>query len=469
MTNLTTELNISGDSVHLSVPFSKVDKQRRMVHGFATLDNLDSQDDIVKYEASVKAFETFRGNIREMHTPKAVGKMISFRPEQVFVKDMGKSYKGIFVSAYVSKGAQDTWEKVIDETLTGFSIGGHIIKSSTVFDEDLDKVVRVVEDYEITELSLVDNPANNLANIVSFEKGVDGGYLTKTKTENVFFCRLHNVVQFSSTSHAECHQCGANMTNIGFVETDDPEKISVIKSMVANVRNAAAVGDMVDFDEGFGRVESVASDGDVFLPEDNEIYKGTELDPIAIIRVYEKNNDTIVETDRRIIKNLSSITKMKEVERVANEVEETVEPAVEETVVEEVKAEETEPEVESTTVPSDEVITKSEDTGLAEIKEMLTELTKALSALPDAIGSIAGIAKEAKDSAEEAQQVAKSATAELTKVKAEKEELGARIEAVEGSTAFRKSADVGDVVQTAPEVQSIWGGRFLDVPTKTTR
>jgi hypothetical protein len=32
----------------------------------------------------MRAFERFRGNIREMHGPNAVGKMVSFKPETFY-------------------------------------------------------------------------------------------------------------------------------------------------------------------------------------------------------------------------------------------------------------------------------------------------------------------------------------------------------------------------------------------------
>ena len=114
----------SGDNVRLSMPFSKVDKERRTVSGFASLDNLDKQDDIVTMEASLNAFKKFRGNIREMHQPSAVGKMISFKADKYFDPETKKMYNGVFVSTYISKGAQDAWEKVLDGTYSGFSIGG---------------------------------------------------------------------------------------------------------------------------------------------------------------------------------------------------------------------------------------------------------------------------------------------------------------------------------------------------------
>jgi hypothetical protein len=81
-----------GDSVRLSLPFSKVDIQRRIVSGFATLDNIDKQNDIVTTEASVKAFSKFRGNIREMHQPSAVGKMVSFKEDKYFDPESKKFY-----------------------------------------------------------------------------------------------------------------------------------------------------------------------------------------------------------------------------------------------------------------------------------------------------------------------------------------------------------------------------------------
>ena len=97
-----------GDNVRLSMPFAKVDKERRIVSGFATLDNLDVQNDIVTNDASLKAFSQFRGNIREMHQPSAVGKMVAFKEDKYFDPESKKFYSGVFVSAYVSKGVGES-------------------------------------------------------------------------------------------------------------------------------------------------------------------------------------------------------------------------------------------------------------------------------------------------------------------------------------------------------------------------
>ena len=103
-----------GDSVRFSMPIGKIDQERRIVSGFATLDNIDKQNDIVTTEASMTAFKKFRGNLREMHQPSAVGKVVSFKEDRYFDPETKKFYSGVYVSAYVSKGAQDTWEKVFD-------------------------------------------------------------------------------------------------------------------------------------------------------------------------------------------------------------------------------------------------------------------------------------------------------------------------------------------------------------------
>ena len=107
-----------GDNVRFSMPIGKVDQERRIVSGFATLDNVDKQNDIVTTEASINAFKKFRGNLREMHQPTAVGKVVSFKEDRYFDPSTKKFYSGVYVSAYISKGAQDTGRIV-----TGKQIG----------------------------------------------------------------------------------------------------------------------------------------------------------------------------------------------------------------------------------------------------------------------------------------------------------------------------------------------------------
>ena len=90
-----------GDNISLSVPFTKVNREKRTVSGFATLDNVDQTGDVVTAEASLKAFEGFRGNLREMHNSTAVGKVVSFKPETYYDPKSKEFYNGVYVDAYI--------------------------------------------------------------------------------------------------------------------------------------------------------------------------------------------------------------------------------------------------------------------------------------------------------------------------------------------------------------------------------
>ena len=234
-----------GDNVRLSMPLTKVDQERRIVSGFASLDNLDKQDDIVTTEASMEAFTKFRGNIREMHQPSAIGKMVSFKEEKYFDPETKKFYKGVFVSAYISKGAQDAWEKVLDGTYTGFSIGGRMNKWDDAYDEKSDKAIRVIKEYDLIELSLVDSPANQFANIVSVEKvnGIDTltGSSIDTVVENVFWDAESGIVTISENETELSPVSGEEMKNIGFVEKNDSEKTTMIKFLVDSAKGIRTI------------------------------------------------------------------------------------------------------------------------------------------------------------------------------------------------------------------------------------
>src|SRR6478752_2255981 len=203
------------NNVHLSMPLTKIDKENRLVSGWATLDNTDTQGDVVLAEASQKAFAKFRGNIREMHDKIAAGRLVDFKEDEFYDSETKKFYRGIYVTAYVSKGAQSTWEKVLDGTLTGFSIGGKIVDSAMEWVKDAGRSVRFVKDYDLFELSLVDNPANQLANVFSITKSADGtvmkGMVAEVEVNNIFWCPEHQVAKSNNSETAICSVCDDEM------------------------------------------------------------------------------------------------------------------------------------------------------------------------------------------------------------------------------------------------------------------
>lgn len=142
--------------LNLNIPISKIDEEQRIIGGWATVEELDKQGEITDYQASKKAFSNWEGNIREMHDPlRAIGKKVSV----AFDDDN----KAVFVSAKISESAdgQNAWTKIKEGILTGFSIGGRVLKmgKDTVKDASGERTVNRIMDYELSELSVVDNPA----------------------------------------------------------------------------------------------------------------------------------------------------------------------------------------------------------------------------------------------------------------------------------------------------------------------
>jgi hypothetical protein len=221
------------EDITLSIPFSKVDTARRIVTGYATAENIDPSGDLIEYSASEQAFRDWVGNIREMHAPKAVGKAINYRP--VMVPYQGREYRGFEVDAYISKGAQDTWEKILDGTLKGFSVGGRIVKASEDIDKSSNRTIRRIKQYELNELSLVDNMGNPAATVTMVKMAQDGSLTYDLVKYKVFYCDRHGI---SSINNSQCEH-GDTMREIGSVDELD---VDVIVKMVQTEIVKAAEG-----------------------------------------------------------------------------------------------------------------------------------------------------------------------------------------------------------------------------------
>jgi hypothetical protein len=417
-----------GDNVRFSMPIGKVDKERRIVSGFATLDNIDKQNDIVTTEASIEAFRKFRGNLREMHQPTAVGKVVSFKEDRYFDPQTKKFYSGVYVSAYVSKGAQDTWEKVLDGTLTGFSIGGNITKSMDSYDEEMDKAIRIVKEYELHELSLVDNPANQFANVVSIEKGQLGGFLAKTIVDTVYWCNTDDIVRLSKESDESCPTCSGSMKNIGFVE--DQNDIDTVKFLVDSAKGIRTI--KITKEENPMTEETMAAE------------------------------ETLVVADATKVENVEVAPEAPAEDAVAEATEVVAEEAPAEEPVAEAVAEADAPVAEEAEVAVDAVVDTAEEIAKS-VAEINNSLTNALSNLAETVKSMQTNVEAITKSLETVTGEVKSVASEVSQVKSTFNEFGKRVDLVEKDTAFRKSGDLGEIVQEpVRQVQkSLWGGRFL--------
>jgi hypothetical protein len=406
-----------GDNVRLTMPLSKVDKENRLVSGWASLDNADSQGDIVLKDANQKAFSRFRGNIREMHQPIAVGKMVDFKEDSYFDSQTQKFYNGIFVTVYVSKGAQATWEKVIDGTLQGFSIGGAIIDSETQFVKDAGRTIRFVKDYELIELSLVDSPANQLANVFSITKSSDGivmkGMVADTHSENVFWCEADGIAKTSTDDTVSCGNCGSTMQNIGWFEYDgDDDRSEKMKSVVANHNSSNTNGSV---DEPIAKQEDVPAnnEGGVIVAEEN------------------KTNETeaVSEVDEAVAESTEEVVEKAETEAADNSEVAAVEP---------------------------------------DFAKMFGDLQAAIESglAKNSSEATAAIAKATETFESKVNELVEKHNELTTNFESLKENIGGvekRLDSVESETAIKKSGDLGGSTEETltKSKGSKWGGRFL--------
>ena len=427
----------NGNAINLAVPFTKVNREKRTVSGFATLDNLDQTGDVVTQEASMKAFESFRGNIREMHQPLAVGKVASFRPETFYDPETKEFYNGVYVDAYISKGAQDTWEKVLDGTLTGFSIGGKIIESDNEVNKSTGASVRFIKDYALVELSIVDSPANELCNIISIEK-VNGqmvfkGIAADVKMENIFYCADSDSVFMSTESEFISPVTGKKTELIGWVESNDANKSKEIDKILDSRRS---------------RLQT--------LPSNNNIEKaiaegGNEVEKLNVTEATPVVEEAVVETPAEII--------------------EEVAPVEEESA--EVVAEETSAEVLEKSAELTEQDTPDFVKMLGDLKGFFSEtLEKASEANAAQVSTIKETVETFSKNvdlriSELAEKHTELSTA-VDSIKSIMDTVEKRVDAVESDTAIKKSTDLGGSAGVTIK-KSKWNGTFLGSVSELTK
>lgn len=408
-------LNSSGNHFRISVPISKVNAEKRQVSGFATLDNIDQTDDVITAAASQKAFNQFRGNIREQHNPHtAVGKMVDFTSQVYYDPATQKSYNGIYVTAYVSKGAQDTWEKVLDGTLSGFSVGGNINESDVEFDHEMNKSIRMIKDYDLVELSLVDSPCNQFANIFSIEKSNGAtlikGIAAETEISNVLYCDNDQVATVTKNESSACPKCDEQMVNIGWIES--------------------------------------ASDMDKALAAVVSAHRSLE-------KAHDVQSDDIEEGGIKMDEN-SVETEVVEEAAAVEEVEAAVEADAED-------AQEVEKAAEVSEVEADE---PDFEKMLADLKTYLTEtITKSDSESADALRKVQDAVAEIEKTVTEIRDNYETLSKTVADVEGKFDGVEKRLEVLDKAYAVKKSEDLGgsddSTLTKSKKAESVWDGAFL--------
>jgi ribosomal protein S20 len=438
-----------GENLHLSVPFTKVNREKRTVSGFATLDNVDQTGDVVIAEASIKAFENFRGNLREMHGPIAVGKVVSFKPETYYDEKTQTFYNGVYVTSYISKGAQDTWEKVLDGTLSGFSIGGKIKESDNEMNKATGEVVRFIKDYDLVELSIVDSPANELCNIFSIEK-VGGkmvykGLATEVVTENIFYCEESDSVFMSTEKTFESPVSGKPATLIGWVESSDMNKAKEIDNILASFKksrlplpetqlakqaNVEGGNDMEKLN--VGKEAEVVAEATVEAPAEvtPEVDAVAEEAPVA--ETNDESNVNLFDKSSDVADAAAEDTSADNVEKAA-EAQEVDEPDFAK-MLGDLKG------------FFAETLTKATEANAAQVSEIKT--------------SVEAFSKNVDARIEELAEKHSALSAAVTEIKGTIDGVQKRVDAVEGETAIKKSSDLGGS-EVFTKSKSKWSGAFL--------
>ena len=140
-------------SLNLFAQIAKIDESRHEVWGVATAEVVDKEGEIFDYESSKPYFQRWSdeiakatdgkslGNVREMHEPSAVGKLVAI--------DFDDDLRQVRVGARIVDSL--AWQKCMLGVYTGFSIGGAYVKAW----KDGEYVRFTASPVEI---SVVDNP-----------------------------------------------------------------------------------------------------------------------------------------------------------------------------------------------------------------------------------------------------------------------------------------------------------------------
>lgn len=290
-----------GSGLSLGIDVKSIEAQGRTVIGFASLDNVDFANDIVPLEASIRAFKNFRGNIRMQHDKlNPIGTLQGFEVENYYNPETGETHKGIKVAVRISEGREDVWKMVQDGTLSAFSIGAALEKASQVYDEKLGKHIRVIEEYKLMELSLVDSPMNELCNVVAIHKSFDSHEeIEKDFVNNsLVWCALDRIAKKGNNNDC-CPKCGEAMVALGSYQENVDIATQINKVFEISMKGGhPEVADTVSKNnEEVSDVEDVTTAVEEVVETPDTEVEDTEVEAVADADVEAEAENAEVEAD----------------------------------------------------------------------------------------------------------------------------------------------------------------------------
>lgn len=329
---------------NIFIPITKVDDEERMVYGWASTPDMDSDGEIIKSEALEKALPAYLKfpTLREMHQPKAVGT----------TKQAEVSKKGMYIGAKVV--ADDTWKLVKENVLRAFSVGGNVLK----------RVGNVIQELELVEISLVDVPANKSAVVELWKSG------KLTKNAEMAYSMANLMIQIKDMI-SYCEMMGK-----------DTKKLKKALRLIKDLVSDEAMEDEEINDMKLKALESMKFEDDEIGKIADSLRKGV----ILVMKTNKAEELKKVDTKAPVVEEKVEAEK----EEVAEDAPETTEPEVVESPVEDDETKES-GELEATLTKIQEIEDKLIKLTPQKVKEEKSD------DLSKAVGSIAGTLEKVAD------------------------------------------------------------------------
>lgn len=154
--------------ISYTIPISKKfeDEGKFIVAGYASVEVIDDQNELIPIPALKKAWANFIknegfANINLMHSNITVGKVLrQYTDSKGHMWKSGVDDQGLFIVSEIRediKKGRETKKLIKDERLTGYSIAGEALATTVVKDT---KPYTRIDKLELHEISCVDKPAN---------------------------------------------------------------------------------------------------------------------------------------------------------------------------------------------------------------------------------------------------------------------------------------------------------------------
>jgi HK97 family phage prohead protease len=195
-----------------TVPIEMKDEGERIIAGYASVELVDKQGDLIPNDVLRKAWDKFISNpdfmtSQLLHSNVPIAKFLLEHPK--VPKKAGVDEKGLFVIAKVRddiKKADEAWDLIKSGQLRAFSIGGEALKRSFICDG---RCYKRIDELELHEISIVASPANQgsyFTIVKSLGSPIRLDAVLKTMPEGMilikdFICMVGSVAEKGASEH----------------------------------------------------------------------------------------------------------------------------------------------------------------------------------------------------------------------------------------------------------------------------